>query len=78
MFDNLKDTGKTVGSYVVKCWRSKTMRFSLLLMIFGCVQVAVPSFQSYISPAMYGMLVMIIGIVVGILRMITTMPITDK
>jgi hypothetical protein len=78
MFGNIKDTWETTQDYVVKCWRSKTMRFSLLLMVFGCVQMAVPSFQKYISPAMYGTLVMIIGMVVGILRMITTMPIADK
>lgn len=78
MFDNIRDTWDTTQTYVVKCWRSKTMRFSLLLMVFGTLQCAFPNFQKLFSPTMYGMLVMVIGMIVGILRMITTMPIADK
>ena len=78
MFDNIKDTWETTETYVVKCWKSRTMRFSLLLMVFGTLQCAFPNFQKYFSPAMYGTMVMIIGMIVGILRMSTTMPISDK
>lgn len=78
MFENIKDTLETTKTYVVKCWKSKTMRFSLLLMVAGCVQSGIPYLQGLIPPHVFGFVVMFIGMIVGILRMITTMPIANK
>lgn len=52
--------------------RSKTMWFSLALVILGALLDNFSYLQSFISPQYYGLLLVAIGIVVAILRFITT------
>ena len=55
--------------------QSKTMWFSLALVIFGALEAGFPYLQSVIDPRYYGVILVAIGIVVAILRFITTGPV---
>ena len=78
MFATVKETLRISWDWTKKAWASKTVRFSLLLMLLGAIQSAVPFLQHLFSPTTYGIFVMVIGMIVGFLRLITTMPLADK
>ena len=59
----------------MKAHRSKTMWFSLGLVIFGALFDNFSYLQSVIDERYYGILLVAIGIIVAILRFITTKPI---
>jgi len=54
---------------------SKTMWFSLLLVVFGALLDNLPALQNIIDPQYYGLVLTVIGIIVAILRFITTGPV---
>lgn len=54
--------------------QSKTMWFSLLLVIFGALLDNFSYLQSVIDQKYYGAILVGIGIIVAILRFITTAP----
>lgn len=58
--------------------RSKTMWFSLALVVLGVVYDNFSYVENLIDPRLYGVLLISIGIVVAVLRFITTMPLEDK
>jgi len=58
--------------------RSKTMWFSLALVILGVVYDNFSYVENIINPRLYGVLLITIGIIVAILRFITTMPLDEK
>lgn len=55
--------------------KSKTMWFALLLVVFGALMDNLTYLQSIIDPQYYGAIMIAIGIVVAILRFITTQQI---
>ena len=55
--------------------KSKTMWFSLMLVIFGALFDNFSYLQSVIDAKYYGVLLVAIGVVVAILRFITTGPV---
>ena len=57
---------------------SKTMWFSLALMVLGVIYDNFSYVQNIIDPRLYGIILIAIGVVVAILRFITTMPLEDK
>lgn len=57
---------------------SKTMWFSLAMMIFGAVEMYFPYLEKNIQPQYYGPIFMAIGIICAILRFYTTMPLDEK
>lgn len=57
---------------------SKTMWFSLALMILGVVYDNFSYVQNIIDPRLYGIILIAIGIVVAVLRFITTLPLDEK
>ena len=57
---------------------SKTMWFSLALVIFGALEAGFPYLQNIIDPQYYGVILVAIGIIVAILRFYTTKPMSDK
>ena len=59
----------------MKAHKSKTMWFSLGLVIFGALFDNLPALQAIIDPAIYGYLITAIGIIVAILRFVTKKPI---
>lgn len=59
----------------MKARKSKTMWFALLLVIFGAIETGFPYLQSVIDPAYYGTILIVIGVIVAVLRFVTTQPI---
>lgn len=59
----------------MKAHKSKTMWFALLLVVFGAIEAGFPYLQSVIDPVYYGAILMFIGVIVAILRFLTTQPI---
>ena len=57
---------------------SKTMWFSLALMIVGVVYENFSYVQNIIDPKYYGILLISIGIVCAVLRFVTTLPLDEK
>lgn len=58
--------------------RSKTMWFSLALMVLGVVFDNFSYVENLIDPRWYGPSLIIIGVLVAILRFVTTMPLDEK
>ena len=59
----------------MKCYKSKTMWFSVALVIFGALLEYLPYLQSIIDPKYYGIIFAAVGVIVAILRYITKEPI---
>ena len=59
----------------MKAHKSKTMWFSLALVIFGALFDNFSYVQNLIDPRYYGVSIIAIGIIVAVLRFITTEPI---
>jgi hypothetical protein len=57
--------------------RSKTLWFSLALVVFGALMDNLQYLQSVIDPKYYGGLMIFVGIIVAALRFATTQPL-DK
>jgi hypothetical protein len=58
--------------------RSKTMWFSLALVILGVVYDNFSYVENIINPRLYGIMLIGIGVVVAVLRFVTTMPLDDR
>jgi hypothetical protein len=56
---------------------SKTLWFSLALVIFGALMDNLTYLQSVIDPQYYGGIMIFVGIMVAVLRFVTTQPL-DK
>jgi uncharacterized membrane protein YdcZ (DUF606 family) len=54
------------------------MWFSFALVVLGVVYDNFSYIQNIIDPRLYGICLIFIGIVVAVLRFITTMPLEDK
>ena len=59
----------------MKCYKSKTMWFSVALVIFGALLEYLPYLQSVIDPKYYGIIFAIVGVIVAVLRYVTKGPI---
>ena len=57
---------------------SKTMWFSLELVIVGAIYDNFSYLQNIIDPKYYGTILVLIGIICAVLRFITTQPLDDK
>ena len=57
---------------------SKTMWLSLALVIVGAVYDNFSYLQNIIDPKLYGVALICVGVLVAILRFITTQPLDDK
>ena len=57
--------------------KSRTMWFSFALVVFGALFDNFSYLQSVISERYYGILLVVIGVIVAILRFLTTGPIND-
>ena len=58
--------------------KSKTMLFSLALAILGTLQASIGIFTAYLTPQAMGVVTMIIGMAVAVLRVLTTSSLGDK
>lgn len=61
-----------------KIIRSKTMWLATLLSVLGVVQASMDVFTPYLSAQAMGIVTLIIGVLVAILRAVTTQPLSDK
>jgi len=59
----------------MKAHKSRTMWFSLALVIFGALFDNFSYLQNVIDAKYYGVILVVIGLIVAILRFITTEPI---
>lgn len=58
--------------------RSKTMWFSVALVVLGVVYDNFSYIENLIPPRLYGILLICVGVVVALLRFVTTMPLDEK
>lgn len=58
--------------------KSKTIWFALALAVFGVIEMQIKLFAEYMSPEMFGLFNIFVGIVVAVLRVVTTMPLSEK
>lgn len=54
--------------------RSRTMWFSFALVVFGALEAGFPYLQSVIDQQYYGIILVTIGVIVAVLRFLTTGP----
>jgi hypothetical protein len=57
-----------------KMMRSRTMWFSFALVVFGALEAGFPYLQSVIDQQYYGIILVTIGVIVAVLRFLTTGP----
>jgi hypothetical protein len=58
--------------------KSRTLWFSFALVVFGALMDNFSYVQNLIDPRYYGFGYIAIGIIVAILRFLTTQPLSDK
>jgi hypothetical protein len=63
---------------IQKILKSKTLMFSLVLAILGVIEASFQVFAPFMSPAIYGFVLMAISITVAVLRIVTTLPLNEK
>lgn len=63
---------------ITRMAHSKTMIFSMILAMLGVVQASMGVFTAYLTPQGTGLLTLIIGIIVAMLRVATTQPLSEK
>lgn len=61
-----------------KLKKSKTMMWALVLTILGVLELNLHLFYNVLGEEYYGITYMVIAMVTGILRVVTTMPLEDK
>lgn len=58
--------------------KSKTMWFALALAVLGVVEMQAKVFAPYMTPELFGFFNILIGVIVAVLRVLTTMPLSEK
>jgi len=62
----------------MKMYKSKTMWFSLALVVIGSLYDNLSYLQNVIDPKYYGIILVTVGIICAILRFYTTQPLDEK
>ena len=62
----------------MKMYKSKTMWFSLALVVVGSLYDNLSYLQNVIDPKYYGTILVSIGIICAVLRFYTTQPLDEK
>ena len=58
--------------------KSKTMMFALALAVFGVIEMQIKVFAAYMTPEAFGVFNIVLGIIVAVLRVLTTVPLSEK
>jgi len=58
--------------------KSKTIWFALALAVFGVVEMQIKLFAGYMSPELFGLFNILVGVIVAVLRVLTTVPLHEK
>lgn len=64
--------------WLKKLLKSKTLVFGFLVTVLGAVQTYLPNVQALFDPVTYGVVTAAIGVLVIVLRAVTTQPLEDK
>jgi hypothetical protein len=59
-------------------FKSKTMMFALALAVLGVVEMQAKVFAPYMTAEMFGFFNILIGVIVAVLRVVTTVPLSEK
>ena len=59
-------------------FKSKTMWFAIALSVLGAVEASLNLFADILTPTTYGIITMVVGVIVGVLRIVTTTPLGEK
>ena len=59
-------------------FKSKTMWFALALAVLGVIEMQAKVFAPYLTPEMFGLFNILIGVAVAVLRVLTTVPLSEK
>lgn len=76
-FGMLKAFGIDVMAWLKNAAKSRTMLFATALSIFGIVEANMGFFQLWMGEH-YGLFATVVGIIVGLLRIITVEPLSAK
>lgn len=58
--------------------KSKTLWFALALAIFGVVEMQIKYFSNYLTPELFGLFSILVSVIVAVLRVLTTTPLSEK
>lgn len=58
--------------------KSKTIWFSILLAVLGVVEANVGVLQQYMTPQAFGIFSVVVGVIIAVLRVLTTLPLSEK
>ena len=58
--------------------KSKTLWFALALAVFGVIEMQIKVFAAYMTPEAFGIFNIVLGIIVAVLRVLTTVPLSEK
>lgn len=61
-----------------RAFKSKTLWFALALAVFGVIEMNVKYFSSYLTPEFFGAFSILISVIVAVLRVLTTTPLSEK
>jgi len=59
-------------------FKSKTLMFALALAILGVIEMNVKVFAAYMTPDVFGFFSIGVSIIVAVLRIFTTLPLSQK
>jgi hypothetical protein len=73
-----KKRKKNMRSLMRSAMKSKTIWLGLALVILGAMYDNFSYVQNLIHPQWYGVIIVVIGVAVAVLRFVTTLPVEDK
>lgn len=59
-------------------FKSKTILFALLLAVLGVLEINIKVFSQYMTPELFGWFSISISVIVAVLRVLTTAPLSEK
>lgn len=59
-------------------FKSKTILFALLLAVLGVIEINIKVFSQYMTPELFGWFSISISVIVAVLRVLTTVPLSEK
>jgi len=63
---------------IMTIFKSKTLMFALALAILGVIEMNVRVFAAYMTPELFGFFSIAISVIVAVLRIFTTLPLSQK
>ena len=67
-----------MNNWITRIVKSKTMIFSIVLAMIGALQASTDFLSTILSPHAFGYFTLASGVIAGILRVVTTQPLSEK